>query len=112
MNDQDLVRREDVIQALVDCYDIKGYAYMSLMEALENIPAVKIETPKEPVSKTAFLVSTKAELITEKVNEWIEENPDADISNIVPFMSYTTIKDKGAMMIGCMIKYNLRDKNS
>lgn len=106
----DLIRREDVIQALVDCYDIKGYAYMSLMESLENIPAVEIEKPKK--KKTAFLVSTKAELVTEKVNEWIEENPDADIIGIVPFMSYTTIKDKGAMMIGCMIEYNLRDKNS
>ena len=83
---EDLIKRSDVIQALVDCYDIKG---------------------------TVFLVSTKAELITEKVNEWIEANPDVIIWNIVPFMSYTTIKEKGAMMIGCMIEYNfLRDKNS
>ena len=37
---EDLIRRSDVIQALVDCYDIKGYAYMSLMEAIEEIPAV------------------------------------------------------------------------
>ena len=64
------------------------------------------------ITSSPFLVSTKAELITEKVNEWIEENPDAEILKIVPFMSYTTIKDKGAMMIGCMIEYNLRDKNS
>lgn len=39
----DLIRREDAIQALVDCEDIKGHAYVALMEALENIPAVKEE---------------------------------------------------------------------
>lgn len=37
----DLIRREDAIQAVVDCEDIKGHAYITLMEALENIPAVK-----------------------------------------------------------------------
>ena len=57
--------------------------------------------------KAEFSISTKAELITEKVNTWIEEHPDADIWNIVPFMSYTTIKDKGATMIGCMIEYDI-----
>ena len=55
--------------------------------------------------KTEFLVSTKAELITEKVNKWIEEHPEYDVIDMIPFMSYTSIKDKGAMMIGCMIKY-------
>lgn len=55
--------------------------------------------------KTEFLVSTKAELITEKVNAWMEEHPDAEIVDIIPFMSYTCIRDKGAMMIGAMVKY-------
>lgn len=109
----DLIRREDAIQALVDCVDIKGHAYIELEKALENIPAVDVEIPQPTKNKTAFLVSTKAELITEKVNEWIEAHPDVIIWNILPFMSYTTIKDKGSMMIGCMIEYNfLRDKNS
>ena len=39
----DLIRREDAIQALVDCEEIKGHAYVTLMEALENIPTVKEE---------------------------------------------------------------------
>lgn len=108
MDELDLIRRDDVIKALVDCYEITGYAHMKFMDALEKIPAVNSEKPKK---KTVFLVSTKAELVTDKVNEWIEANPDADIWNIVPFMSYTTIKDKGAMMIGCMIEYDLREKN-
>ena len=109
---EDLIRRKDVIQALVDCYDMTGNAHMSLMKAIEKIPAVESEEPSPIKNKTAFLVSTKAELITDKVNEWIEANPDAIIWNIVPFMSYTTIKEKGAMMIGCMIEYTPRDKNS
>ena len=56
-----------------------------------------------------FIVSTKAELITEKVNKWIDEHPEYDIVESIPFMSYTSIKDKGAMMIGCMIKYYVLD---
>lgn len=59
---------------------------------------------------TEFIVSTKAELITEKVNNWIKEHTDADIWNIVPFMSYASIKDKGALMIGCMIEYSIDEK--
>ena len=56
-------------------------------------------------TKVEFLVSTSATQITEKVNKWMEDNPEKDVFSIIPFMSYTTIKDKGAMMIGCMIQY-------
>lgn len=63
-----------------------------------------------PKTKTEFLVSTKAELITDKVNEWMDKHPDVIIWNITPFMSYTAIKDKGAMMIGCMIEYEIKQK--
>ena len=63
--------------------------------------------------KVEFLVSTSAELITEKVNKWLEDHPEYDIVDITPFMSYTAIavkdKEKGAMMIGCMIKYYVYD---
>ena len=66
--------------------------------------------------KVEFLVSTSAELITEKVNKWLEGHPEDDIVDIVPFMSYTAIqvkdKEKGAMMIGCMIKYYVIDFDS
>ena len=55
--------------------------------------------------KTEFLVSTKAELITKKVNKWLEEHPDIEDVEIIPFMSYACIKEQGSMMIGCMIKY-------
>ena len=37
----DLIRREDAIQAVVECEDIKGYAYVSIIKALDDIPAVK-----------------------------------------------------------------------
>ena len=107
MDEFDLIFRDDAIQALVDCDEIKGHGYVELMEALETIP--KVPMPKNK-KRTAFLVSTKAELITDKVNEWMEENPDVDIWNIIPFMSYTSIKDKGAMMIGCMIEYDIFEK--
>lgn len=45
MEDQcgnDLIRRADAIQALVECDDIKGFAYMSLEEALNAIPKVDV----------------------------------------------------------------------
>jgi len=38
----DLIRRADAIQALVDCEDIKGFAYMSLEEALNAIPKIDV----------------------------------------------------------------------
>lgn len=59
--------------------------------------------------KTEFLVSTKAELITEKTNNWIDNHPEVEIIDIIPMMSYTSIKDKGALMIGCLIKYEVKD---
>ena len=57
--------------------------------------------------RVKFFVSTKAELITDKVNEWLASNEEHIycIQKIEPFMSYTTVKDKGAMMIGCMVQY-------
>ena len=57
--------------------------------------------------KTKFFITTKADLATEKVNQWLEENAaDIDIRDIRPFMSYTCIgASKGAYMIGCMVIY-------
>lgn len=56
--------------------------------------------------RVKFFVTTKADLATDKVNEWLEDNYDnISLINIKPFMSYTTIKDKGAYMIGCLIEY-------
>ena len=56
--------------------------------------------------KTKFIISTKADLITTKVNTWLldaTKNDDIfDIINVQPFMSYAG--DKG-YMIGCMIVY-------
>lgn len=37
----DLIKREDAIQALVDCECIRGYEYSMLEESLNQIPAVK-----------------------------------------------------------------------
>ena len=56
--------------------------------------------------KVKFFVTTKADLATEKVNEWLEEHEDEiDVLSFQPFMSYTGLNNKGAYMIGCMISY-------
>ena len=39
---EDFIKREDVIQALNDCIDIKGYAYSSLHDAIMEIPSVEV----------------------------------------------------------------------
>ena len=61
--------------------------------------------------RVKFFNSTKADILTNRVNAWIDEmkkqygyNISID-REIKPFMSYTTIKDKGAVMIGCMVTY-------
>lgn len=35
----DLIKREDVIEALNECEDIKGFAYTSLHDAIMDIPS-------------------------------------------------------------------------
>ena len=35
---EDLIRREDAIEALNECTDIKGFAYTSLHDAIMEIP--------------------------------------------------------------------------
>lgn len=63
--------------------------------------------------RVKFFVSTKADLLTEKVNKWLddmEEEYGAHFSvddYAQPIMSYTTINDKGAYMIGCCVNYVL-----
>ena len=53
-------------------------------------------------------VSTKADLLDEKVNKWLEENPDIIWYDIHPYLSYTSLRDKGAYMIGCTIIFRRR----
>ena len=63
--------------------------------------------------RVQFFVSTKADLLTDKVNKWIDEMEEQHGDNfsisdkVEPVMSYTTIKDKGAYMIGCCVNYIL-----
>lgn len=38
---KDLIERDDAIQALNDCIDIKGYAYTFLHDSLMKIPSVE-----------------------------------------------------------------------
>lgn len=63
--------------------------------------------------RVQFFVSTKADLLTDKVNKWIDEMKEQygdnfSISdNVKPVMSYTTINNKGAYMIGCCVNYIL-----
>ena len=64
---------------------------------------------REYKPKVKFLISNKADLATEKVNKWLEENYDhIDVVSIKPFMSYTSDGASGGRlvyMIGCMIEY-------
>ena len=39
----ELIRREDALQALVDCYEVTGYAYTQMENALNEIEAVAVE---------------------------------------------------------------------
>ena len=39
----DLIRREDATKALIETEEIKGNAYVVLLRALEEIPAVKVD---------------------------------------------------------------------
>lgn len=56
--------------------------------------------------KTKFFITNKADLATEKVNKWLEENDDnIDVVSIQPFMSYTGAGNKLIYMIGCMVLY-------
>ena len=58
------------------------------------------------ITQIKTFISTKTELLDKKVNKWIrEEESIVCILEIRPFLSYTTIKDKGAYMVGCMVEY-------
>lgn len=65
--------------------------------------------------KVEFFISTKADLLSEKVNTWLNEMQNSDqwfeILDIEPMMSYTSIRNKdkesGAYMIGCMVRYEI-----
>ena len=48
-------------------------------------------------------ITTKADYLDEKVNKWLEENPSIRWYDITPYMSYTSLKDKGSYMVGCTI---------
>ncbi len=48
-------------------------------------------------------ITTKAEYLDEKVNKWFEENSPIVWYEITPYLSYTSIKDKGSYMVGCTI---------
>ena len=50
----DLIKREDAINALNECEDIKGYAYTQMHDALMEIPSAKVidaEALKAELSK-------------------------------------------------------------
>jgi len=38
----DMIKREDVLQALIECDAVKGYAYRQMEEAIRAIPSVNI----------------------------------------------------------------------
>ena len=44
---EDLIRREDVIEALNECDMIRGYAYRQMHDAIMDIPKVEKEVNKD-----------------------------------------------------------------
>jgi hypothetical protein len=61
---------------------------------------------RKKITQIKTFISTKAELLDKKVNRWIrEEESIACILEIRPFLSYTTIRDIGAYMVGCTVEY-------
>ena len=69
---------------------------------------------EEYISQVKFFASTKADLLTDKVNKWLIENQDMFVwcPDIKPVMAFTSIKDKGATMFGCMIEYYIKKEAS
>lgn len=43
----DLIKRDDALKALIDCEDIKGFAYREMEDALKAIPSIDIVRCKE-----------------------------------------------------------------
>ena len=61
----------------------------------------------EKKEKVEFFISTKADLITKRVNDWIakkekEVGISFKINDISPFMSFS---GERGYMIGCMVRY-------
>ena len=60
------------------------------------------------VTRVKTFVSTKAELLDQKINDWIDHSDDIFSFHLTqPSISYTSIKDKGAYMICCQVKYEI-----
>ena len=43
----DLIKREDVLKALIETEEIKGYAFSALKERLDEIPSVEVKQRAE-----------------------------------------------------------------
>lgn len=59
------------------------------------------------VTRTKTFVTTRAELLDEYINKWLDEHSDDILScELTPIsISYTTIGNKGAYMIAQQIRY-------
>lgn len=72
--------------------------------------------PESDISrKVEYFITTRADLLTKYVNDFIKTlrdtyGDDATVGEIKPFMSYTSIKDKGAYMIGAQVEYYIYEK--
>ena len=83
---EDLIKREDVIQALNDCVDIKGYAYSSLHDAIMEIP--------------------KAEAIPERINIGVIKEYD----NGMVAMTHETFDEYHAIAVNDAIRKGFWEK--
>lgn len=60
------------------------------------------------VTRTKTFVTTKAELLDEYINKWIDESDNIVSFHLTPIsISYTTINNKGAYMIAQQIRYEI-----
>lgn len=72
--------------------------------------------PESDISKKVeYFITTRADLLTKYVNDFIKAlrntyGDNVSVGEIKPFMSYTSIKDKGAYMIGAQVEYYIYEK--
>ncbi len=61
-------------------------------------------------NKTAFFVSNKADILTKKVNEFLDTLPEFAVFNIEHSISYTSDASRKIYMISCMVWYKVSEE--
>lgn len=100
------IREGDICK---DCYD--AFTPLDIYKNSHEFENISRSLYKE-TPKILFLVSTKASLLTDKVNKAIEDiyNKHGIITEITPLMS--PVGDTKGYMLVCMIRYYLSEEDT